>query len=50
VRIGVGRDAADAAFATIWGSAVLKAKTVVAEMVTDDALAPDGDALAISMA
>ncbi|MCB1505867.1 MAG: transglutaminase family protein [Hyphomicrobiaceae bacterium] len=33
VRIGVGRDAADTAFATIWGVAQLKEKTVSAEAV-----------------
>lgn len=48
VRIGVGRDAADVAFATIWGQADLVSKTVIAETVADLDQLPDDEALAIS--
>ena len=48
VRIGVGRDAADTAFATIWGQARLQTKMVSASATTDDALLPDDDEVAIS--
>jgi len=47
VRIGAGRDAADTAFATIWGQATLEEKVVAAE-ATDEAKLPDDDDLAIS--
>ncbi len=43
VRIGVGCDAADTAFAAIWGETLLKAKTVTAEAADDDALLPDDE-------
>lgn len=41
VRIGVGRDAADVAFATIWGKAMLVEKKVLAESSEDEAFLPD---------
>ena len=51
VRIGTGRDAADAAFATVIGSATLKDMTVSAQELTDEIAAqPTGDGPAISTA
>jgi len=51
VRIGTGRDAADAAFATIIGAATLKDMTVSAQELTDEIAAqPTGDEPAISTA
>ena len=51
VRIGTGRDAADAAFATVIGSATLKDMTVSAQELTDEIAAqPTGDEPAISTA
>lgn len=47
VRIGVGRDASDVAFATIWGKAQLEEKMVSADAVDDDAL-PDDEQVAVS--
>lgn len=48
VRIGVGRDAADAAFATIWGEADLKSKTVMAETMADIDQVSENETLAVS--
>lgn len=48
VRIGVGRDAADTAFATIWGQAELESKTVIAETVADLSQVTNGEQLAVS--
>lgn len=45
VRIGAGRDAADVAFATIWGMAQLVDKTVTAQAIDDNALGRDGIAV-----
>ena len=51
VRIGTGRDAADAAFATVIGAATLKDMTVSAQELTDEiADQPTGDEPAISTA
>ena len=51
VRIGTGRDAADAAFATVIGAATLKDMTVSAQELTDEIAAqPTGDGPAISIA
>jgi len=51
VRIGTGRDAADAAFATVIGAATLKDMTVSAQELTDEIAAqPTGDGPAISTA
>ena len=51
VRIGTGRDAADAAFATVIGAATLKDMTVSAQELTDEIAAqPTGDEPAISTA
>ena len=51
VRIGTGRDAADAAFATIIGAATLKGMTVSAQELTDEIAAqPKADEPAISTA
>ena len=51
VRIGTGRDASDAAFATVIGSATLKDMTVSAQELTDEIAAqPTGDGPAISTA
>ena len=51
VRIGTGRDAADAAFATVIGAATLKNMTVSAQELTDEIAAqPTGDEPAISTA
>lgn len=44
VRIGAGRDAADMAFATLTGDAVLTGKTVEAEFVATDGESNDTDA------
>jgi len=51
VRIGTGRDASDAAFATVIGAATLKDMTVSAQELTDEIAAqPTGDEPAISTA
>jgi len=51
VRIGTGRDAADAAFATVIGAATLKDMTVSAQELTDEIAAqPTGDGPAITTA
>lgn len=48
VRIGVGRDAADTAFATIWGQAELESKSVTAVTIRELDQLPYDDALAVS--
>ncbi len=51
VRIGTGRDAADAAFATVIGAATFQGMKVSAQELTDESAAkPAGDELAISTA
>ena len=49
VRIGTGRDAADASFATIIGAAVFQHMTVTAQELTDEILGkPSEDEIAVS--